>query len=558
MPWRQNAPSPLQTSRKQKGNAKKRYSTDLTDKPTCESQQPVLPLNLLPSPKDDYFDFRSTTAADLLLETTEQVVPDPAREPPYDDLLLHSSTIVYQDNPNDMFFSPMNHLIPMEDNWHSIMAPPSDDPHLDRISDTIPIPVSLKKDPFLPPPRTHSISALDRLALPKSGSGSLSASTSVSSLKEEQLPQPPNSLRSQGSSISLGSFWKSSNSPSSTTKRRAKQSKQVHGLVGLPSLQISTSSLRLRSNSHDSMKSPDSPPHTRPPPTEPHTLAPRRGSLFSGAVPSLVQGALTKDKTHQLSSSCFGATHLKSDADTILATPTPNQTIAQPINYFDLMDRLRQSMKEGGFVTRRLHIPKEFWFQSGVRLPALDAKIETCRLLLIALKPMKARTDFDNMSSAYTELSGLERILEQIHYSFSKKLGITRTSDEDTGATTISDSTQPRKSSHTIAIWSSKLSKSVERMKLESSKSSDDQYNTYIYTLVELLDLVQLLDHWHTHYVSILDQASPDKTMLCKRIIQTTQMCSDSLSRIVCGFLMRDFSRLLNKWIKKCNDWMQD
>ncbi|KAG0182458.1 hypothetical protein DFQ28_004100 [Apophysomyces sp. BC1034] len=516
----------------------------------------------MPSPKDDYFDFRSTGAADLLLDPPEQFVQGPARDTTraYDDMLIHSSSSsVHQDITNSLFFPLMDNFPAADDDWHPIITRPTVQPAKDDRADAMAEPVqktqSPKKDPFIPPPRTHSISALDRFGLVKPST--LSTSTSVSSLREEQ--QQPSTLRTQGSSISLGGFWKSNNPPSSSTqRRRIKQPKQGHGLSGLPTLQISTSSLRLRSNSHDSQKSPDSPPHNRPAPAEPHSIAPRRGSLFAGTVPSLVQGALSKDKTHLVPSSCFGATHSKSDADIILATPDVNQAPDPPTSYLSLMERLRKSIKEGGFVTGRLHIPKEFWLQSGIRLPALDAKIETCRLLLIALKPMKARTDFDNASSANTELTALERTLEQIQYSFSKKLGIGRSGDDDGGSTTTSDGSHYRKSSHTIAVWGSKLTKSVERMKLESSKSSDDQYNTYIHTLAELLDLVQVLDHWHTQYIGILDCTSPDKATLHKRSLRKTQACTETLSKIVCGFVMRDFSRLLNKWIKKGSEWVDD
>ena len=100
--------------------------------------------------------------------------------------------------------------------------------------------------------------------------------------------------------------------------------------------------------------------------------------------------------------------------------------------------------------------------------------------------------DQNQLTEATKELTTLEQVLEQIKECFARKLKLTehgRRSDVLEEANEGQPSGVPEKSptsyhhlnpsstasagkTSTIAAWSNKLSKSVERMKLESSRTS--------------------------------------------------------------------------------------
>lgn len=62
--------------------------------------------------------------------------------------------------------------------------------------------------------------------------------------------------------------------------------------------------------------------------------------------------------------------------------------------------------------------------QPNIRLPALEAKIAVCELLISALEPMAARDDRGHVSGAIQEVRMLEHSLEQVRETFGRKLGL--------------------------------------------------------------------------------------------------------------------------------------
>ncbi|KAI8367643.1 uncharacterized protein BYT42DRAFT_133988 [Radiomyces spectabilis] len=573
------------------GNKKKnRHSTDLAEEPSL-LLPPELPLPDIAPLKDDYFDFRSVGAANLLLDPDDPILtsskdasPSPTkanshREDITTPSLLHkSSNSQLQRSLGNAIFSVTNGCKP-DDDILPLSSTASSHP-LDRAADDamenlakvlaestaidhknerprqgleagsepatfprpLPMPGSLSTT-IRPPPRTHSISALDRLGMAKPSDTSVPSK--LTSVPESQ--SPPSPARTSNSNKSLGGFWKSQ-----TSRRAAAASAASNSSTGLPTLQISTSTLRLRRGSQT--LSPESPPrhHSRTASiSSDASTAPRRGSIFSASVPSLVQGALiARDKSTQgyFGNSSDGNKPIEPSS---FLAPIPTK-ITEGIS---LMKRIELSMLEGGYVTDRLHAPKELWYQTNIRLPAMDTKITACELLLSALNRMQARKNFQNASEANKELKALEQTLEQIKFTFAKKFGLC---DDPADKTTTLSSQSSNKTSQTIASWSNRFSKSVERMKLDTSKSSEDQYNVYIQTLLRLFAAAQVLDDWRLHYIDMLKRIPPDKAMSYDRILVKTLTCKDTMHKIVCGFVMRDFARLLNKWIKRSREWIDD
>ncbi|KAI8071721.1 hypothetical protein BC940DRAFT_155810 [Gongronella butleri] len=244
-------------------------------------------------------------------------------------------------------------------------------------------------------------------------------------------------------------------------------------------------------------------------------------------------------------------------------------THTNPDKQSKLMARLHQSMTHGGYITDRIHAPKELWHQTHMRLPHIDAKIATSDQLLTVLLRMQTRNLLDHHHCLY-DLGCLEQILDQIRQSFAKGAANTSSSSSSTANGTAPPLPVPSTSSaypqnaaehnnETTSTWSSKFSKSMERMKLETTAmSTDEQVSLYIDTLIKLFALAHVFDDWRNRYMDLCQSTSMEKAYLYDHLLQKTMMCSGTFHSIVCGFVMRDFSLFLNKWIKRTKDWILD
>ncbi|KAI9301013.1 hypothetical protein BJ944DRAFT_272108, partial [Cunninghamella echinulata] len=255
-----------------------------------------------------------------------------------------------------------------------------------------------------------------------------------------------------------------------------------------------------------------------------------------------------------------------------------------------LMARLLQSMEEGGYITDKIHAPKQLWYQTHVRLPAIDAKINACEQILTLLYRMQSRSlnHPHHESEALEDFGRLEIILDTMKQSFGKvnhhhhdnqqqpqqsttaSASIKHLSIIPSTSTELQQQQLHSKSMNIQnnnnnnnnnkeykATWSSKLSKSVERMKLDN-KPSEEQICTYIKTLIRLFSLASVLDEWRDNYMEMTRTVSMEKTYIYDLLLQKTMMCTGTLHSVVCGFVMRDFAILLNKWMKRSRDWLFD
>lgn len=68
-------------------------------------------------------------------------------------------------------------------------------------------------------------------------------------------------------------------------------------------------------------------------------------------------------------------------------------------------------------------------YQTNVRLPATDAKIAACELILVALERMHERDNFKDCTAVENDLKLLEQTLVQIKYTLIKKLGFNISDD---------------------------------------------------------------------------------------------------------------------------------
>jgi hypothetical protein len=103
---------------------------------------------------------------------------------------------------------------------------------------------------------------------------------------------------------------------------------------------------------------------------------------------------------------------------------------------FWLIRRLEQTMTTGGFLTKRMYVPRAIWYQSLVRLPAVDTKISACQRLQTLFNQLAKMSqngqlnllvesgpdgDTDRMT-ILKELEAIESSANQVQAKLSKKL----------------------------------------------------------------------------------------------------------------------------------------
>lgn len=101
--------------------------------------------------------------------------------------------------------------------------------------------------------------------------------------------------------------------------------------------------------------------------------------------------------------------------------PCPESFLLRP---FWLMRSIASTLShpKGGFVTRRLFVPREVWHTRGVKLKAVEDKVANCDLLTAALGRL-AGVDTYDADAVMDELQGFEEVMERVQAALSKKLG---------------------------------------------------------------------------------------------------------------------------------------
>ncbi|KAI8340749.1 hypothetical protein BC941DRAFT_418087, partial [Chlamydoabsidia padenii] len=321
-------------------------------------------------------------------------------------------------------------------------------------------------------------------------------------------------------------------------------------------------------------------------PTTPRSIATSIGQAFlSPTTPTASsKRPTTTHHAHNFGADITTATRNKGiDVDIIMDPSTNNESNKQP----KLMARLLQSMEEGGYITERIHVPKQLWYQNQVRLPALDAKISSCEQLLGLLLRMHTHTPHfgatseqkDITNEALHDLGRLEHTLDQIKQTFGKvtydsssapqqqssippqqsSLSLLASTTYQQTSTSQDHSNQQHLKSITdpMTLWSNKLSKSVERMRIEA-KPSEEQVHAYISSLIRLFSMASVLDEWRDRLMEVSRTAPMNSAYIYDHLLQKTMMCTGTLHSVVCSFVMRDFAILLNKWLKRCREWTLD
>ncbi|KAI8341278.1 hypothetical protein BC941DRAFT_204039 [Chlamydoabsidia padenii] len=240
--------------------------------------------------------------------------------------------------------------------------------------------------------------------------------------------------------------------------------------------------------------------------------------------------------------------------------------------YLKLIINLEHSMNCGGFVTPKLYIPRNLWYQNNIRLSSMDVKVAACESLISDLNRIEKWRNLDDILGSLRLIESLEEVVDGLQVTLSKKLkrdSLVDTNDDNNNGS-LDNGTGHQYSSHgnndhnsgnnnlnnnggsinkraQLLSWGSKLTKSVERMNNFSLTKVEDQYRHYIEVLQKLFIKLHLLEMWFQHYLKKDRLMNPHYDTLLAKL---GKVC-DGINRVVGGFVLRDLAILLGKWLKR-------
>ncbi|KAI8081958.1 uncharacterized protein B0P05DRAFT_67285 [Gilbertella persicaria] len=250
---------------------------------------------------------------------------------------------------------------------------------------------------------------------------------------------------------------------------------------------------------------------------------------------------------------------------------------------------LYETMVNGGYLTPTLYVPMNLWYQPNVRIPAMDAKIAACESLLNVLEQMEKIDNFDDKEAIEHNLALLEKTLLVTSKTMKRKLGglsqgasskINRASsvkappsikkvtklynfdDNHTMSDLLSTSPPPAKSLESImegaaaslknspqaiTAWSSKLTKSVEKINQRNQNNNE----AYIKSLIQLFSMANILETWRQK-LEANDTSDECYQSMCIHI----NKCIELLVTTICSFVLKDYELLLDKWLHQSTEWL--
>ncbi|OAD03408.1 hypothetical protein MUCCIDRAFT_110267 [Mucor lusitanicus CBS 277.49] len=242
-------------------------------------------------------------------------------------------------------------------------------------------------------------------------------------------------------------------------------------------------------------------------------------------------------------------------------------------SHLKLLLALEKSMLEGAHITQRLYIPKSLWQQPNIRLSSMDIKVSACESLLTDIARLENWSYLDDLISSTRLLDHFETSVDHLQMTLSKKLKRDSIieSSSSSGSSQLSHSGSIHHSSSRDSIsmsrmdsgkktqsfmsWGTKLTKSVERMNAFSLTKTEDQYKNYIEVLQKLFAKIHVLEHWLSHY-----HAEKQKSRQAQHDVLITKLIKicTVINTVIGGFVVRDITVLLAKWLKRGGSWVNE
>ncbi|PLW36324.1 hypothetical protein PCANC_19447 [Puccinia coronata f. sp. avenae] len=262
---------------------------------------------------------------------------------------------------------------------------------------------------------------------------------------------------------------------------------------------------------------------------------------------------------------------------------------------FHLMRQIRASMSTGAYVSPRLYVPRQMWYQVQIKLHGLETKIKLMDTLIAGLELVErdgaGLVGADVPGSATKEspwdfgesrkpkpttltsqvLTATERfmkrleifedLLDNLQTGGAKKLGLNASGLQETayGQDTM------RKGGGFGTLMAHKLGKGLDRINI--GRGNADLPSLYVDTIARLFDKSQTIDaHLSSLELAARAQGSTSGTGLYGSIGQQSKQhiegrlrrVSEFYSTVVCRFVVADMGVLLDKYVKRGGNWCSD
>ncbi|KAJ3106595.1 60S ribosomal protein L17 [Phlyctochytrium planicorne] len=208
---------------------------------------------------------------------------------------------------------------------------------------------------------------------------------------------------------------------------------------------------------------------------------------------------------------------------------------------FWLMRLLANSMKNGGFLTNELYVPRHVWYQSGAKFVAIEAKFNACESIHIALKRF-IDVDMNQVQQIAQLLEEFESLTDNIRQTLSKKL---KYLDERGGgkggdASDAMSVTTTQTSGTKLLNMLSKGFSTLGRGKAD--KVAD--ISVYIELLSRIFNNSQVFEYYMNHFEKVLDNT---QGFLESMILERLRKIANFYLTTICAFVLKDFETLLDR-----------
>ncbi|WAQ82641.1 hypothetical protein PtA15_3A4 [Puccinia triticina] len=261
---------------------------------------------------------------------------------------------------------------------------------------------------------------------------------------------------------------------------------------------------------------------------------------------------------------------------------------------FHLMRQIRTSMSTGAYVSPRLYVPRQMWYQAQVKLHGLETKIKLMDTLIAGLELVerdgaglvgvevpssatkepvwdfaegrKPKPTLSSQVLTATErfmkrLEIFEELLDNLQTGGAKKLGLNASGLHETayGQDTM------RKGGGFGTLMAQKLGKGLDRINL--GRGNADLPTLYVDTIARLFDKSQAIDaHLASLDLAARSQGSTAGAGMYSAIGQQSKQhiegrlrrVSEFYSTVVCRFVVADMGVLLDKYVKRGGNWCGD
>jgi ElaB/YqjD/DUF883 family membrane-anchored ribosome-binding protein len=233
----------------------------------------------------------------------------------------------------------------------------------------------------------------------------------------------------------------------------------------------------------------------------------------------------------------------------------PNKIIT--IGVYELMQTLYQSMHGGCAITANLYLPKQCWYQNGVKILSFEVKLESFDILRSALRTwqtysLQPNNDIIQLNKQLIELRELfaeiQNKLAQF-CSFVHSVKEQSSSNSKDSNTNISAMEKIKKSMKT-------LSKTVSRATAKASKDKIENTEGYIIAMKQTLQFAQVFKDIQQNVANSSNHANSSPHGGSQHALNEFHdhllRISEFFYSVVVNIIIRDMKTIVKRYIKHC------